>query len=260
MILKDKIAIVTGAGVGIGAASAMALSEAGATVVVADIDAAAAQGMAKSITDKGGSAVALTADCGNVERIQAMIDETVQGFGRLDIILNNAGVTRRAGIMDITEADWDRIHRVNAKGVFFCLQSAAAAMINQKGGGRIINIASIAGRGYAGTSNAAYAASKGAVISLTRTAAQQLARHDINVNAVCPGVTNTALSQANLTVRAQQEGISVEEMTKRRAAMIPIGRPNAPEDIAAMVVFLASPASRNITGQSYNVDGGIITS
>ena len=260
MILRNKIALVTGGGVGIGAASAMALAEAGASVVVADIDGGAAEAMTQSIIRAGGSASAVAADCGDVGEIQAMIDKTVELYGRLDIILNNAGVTRRVDIMDITEADWDRIHRVNAKGVFFCLQAAASAMIKQGGGGRIINIASIAGRGYAGTSNAAYAASKGAVISLTKSAAQQLARHDINVNAVCPGVTNTALSQANLTVRAQQEGVSVEEMTRRRAAMIPIGRPNDPEDIAAMVVFLASPASRNITGQAYNVDGGIILS
>ena len=128
----------------------------------------------------------------------------------------------------------------------------------QRGGGRIVNIASIAGKGYAGTSNAAYAASKGAVISLTRTAAQQLARHDINVNAVCPGVTRTALSDANLAVRAQQEGVSLEEMQRRRAAAIPLNRVNDPEDIAAMVVFLASPGARNITGQSFNVDGGLI--
>ena len=260
MSLTDKTAIVTGAGVGIGAAAAAALAEAGAKVAVVDIDTAAAEAMAAKISDAGGTAVAITADCGDVSQIQAMVDATVSAFGRLDIILNNAGVTRRADIMDLTEADWDRIHRVNAKGVFFCLKTAAAQMIDQGGGGRIINVASIAGRGYAGTSNAAYAASKGAVISLTYTAAQQLARHDINVNAVCPGVTNTALSRANLTVRAEQEGISVEEMTKRRAAMIPIGRPNDPEDIAAMVVFLASPASRNITGQAYNVDGGIVTS
>jgi NAD(P)-dependent dehydrogenase (short-subunit alcohol dehydrogenase family) len=258
--LQDKIALVTGGGAGIGAASAKALADAGARIVVADIDRAPAEAMAKAITDTGGSASALMADCGDVADIQAMIDKTVEVHGQLDIILNNAGVTRRAGIMDITEADWDRIHRVNAKGVFFCLQAAAAAMIKQEGGGRIINIASIAGRGYAGTSNAAYAASKGAVISLTKTAAQQLARFGINVNAVCPGVTNTALSQANLTARAEQEGVGVEEMTKRRAAMIPIGRPNDPEDIAAMVVFLASPAARNITGQAYNVDGGIIPS
>jgi NAD(P)-dependent dehydrogenase (short-subunit alcohol dehydrogenase family) len=258
MIFQDQVAVVTGAGVGIGAASAMALAEAGAKVVVADIDVASAQAIAKSITGNGGSALAVEADVGDVGSIQRMIDKTVEAFGRLDIILNNAGVTRRADIMDISEADWDRIHRVNAKGVFFCLQTAARQMIAQGGGGRIINIASIAGRGYAGTSNAAYAASKGAVISLTKTAAQQLACHDINVNAVCPGVTSTALSQANLTVRAEQEGVTVAEMTKRRAAMIPIGRANDPEDIAAMVVFLASPGARNITGQSYNVDGGIV--
>jgi NAD(P)-dependent dehydrogenase (short-subunit alcohol dehydrogenase family) len=124
--------------------------------------------------------------------------------------------------------------------------------------GRIVNIASIAGKGYAGASNAAYAASKGAVIALTKMAALQLAKHDINVNSVCPGVTRTALSDANLAVRAQQEGVSVEEMASRRADIIPLKRANDPDDIAAMVVFLASPGARNITGQSVNVDGGLI--
>jgi NAD(P)-dependent dehydrogenase (short-subunit alcohol dehydrogenase family) len=171
--------------------------------------------------------------------------------------VNNAGVTRRAYIMDLTEEDWDRIHRVNAKGVFFCLQRVAREMIPRRQG-VIINIASIAGKGYVGTSNAAYAASKGAVIGLTRIAALQLAQHNINVNAICPGVTRTALSDANLRVRAEQEQVSFEEMARRRDAAIPIGRANDPEDIAAMAVFLASPGARNITGQSFNVDGGLI--
>src|SRR6202166_783662 len=113
-----------------------------------------------------------------------MVRQALATFGQIDILVNNAGVTRRADIMDITEADWDRIHRVNAKGVFFCLQRVAREMIPRQSG-RIINIASIAGKGYAGTSNVAYAASKGAVISLTRTASQQLAKFDINVNAIC---------------------------------------------------------------------------
>jgi NAD(P)-dependent dehydrogenase (short-subunit alcohol dehydrogenase family) len=122
----------------------------------------------------------------------------------------------------------------------------------------IINIASIAGKGFVGASNAIYAASKGAVISLTRMAALQLAQHNINVNAICPGTTITALSQDNLKVRAQEQGISVEEMEKRRNANIPLGRPNQPFDVAALAVFLAGPGARNITGQSFNVDGGVI--
>jgi NAD(P)-dependent dehydrogenase (short-subunit alcohol dehydrogenase family) len=189
--------------------------------------------------------------------IDRMVRETLDTFGQIDILVNNAGVTRRADIMDLTEEDWDRIHRVNAKGVFFCLQRVAREMIPRRGG-RIINIASIAGKGYAGASNVAYAASKGAVISLTKLAALQLARHDINVNSVCPGVTRTALSDANLQVRAQQEGLSIADMERRRAEFIPLRRANDPEDIAAMVVFLASSGARNITGQSFNVDGGLI--
>lgn len=257
MILQDKVALVTGAGQGIGEATAKALAEVGATVIIADINAERAEKVALGITSFQRRAVASTADVGSVEDIQKMVDRAIKEFGKIDILVNNAGVTRRADIMDITEADWDRIHRVNAKGVFFCLQTVARAMIPRREG-RIINIASIAGKGYIGLSNAAYGASKGAVISLTKTAAQQLGKHNINVNSICPGVTRTALSDANLRARAEQEGASLEVMEKRRAEVIPLKRANDPEDIAAMAVFLASPGARNITGQSFNVDGGII--
>src|SRR2546422_8167023 len=211
MVLTDQVALVTGAGQGIGKATALALAQEGADVAVADINGQAAEVTSSEITALGRRSLALPADVGNLQDIDRMVRQTIATFGPIDILVNNAGVTRRAYIMDLTEEDWDRIHRVNAKGVFFCLQRVAREMLPRRSG-RIINIASIAGKGYAGTSNAAYAASKGAVISLTKIAAQQLAQHNINVNAICPGVTRTALSEANLRIRAQEENITLEEM------------------------------------------------
>ncbi len=259
MTLQGKIALVTGAGSGIGHAITLALAEAGATMVAADINPEAAQATVERAAQFQVPSSAVQADCGEVASINAMVDEVVARHGRLDIIVNNAGVTRSAYIMDLTEEDWDRIHRVNAKGVFFCLQRAARQMIEQKEG-RIINIASIAGRGYKDTSNAVYAASKGAVISLTKTASQQLGRHNINVNSICPGATLTPLVDTMMDVRSAEQGITKEEMMAKFERPIPIGRANTPEDIAAMAVFLASPGARNITGQCYNVDGGLVTS
>ena len=173
-------------------------------------------------------------------------------------MVNNAGVTKYLDIMDVEEEDWDRIHRVNAKGVFFCMQRAARELIDQGQGGRIINIASIAGKGYAGTSNAAYAASKGAVISMTHIAALQLGQYDINVNAICPGSTLTTMAAETMSDRSERSGQSMQELEEARDAKIPIGRPNDPEDIAALAVFLAGSGARNITGQAFNVDGGLV--
>ena len=257
MATEDQIALVTGAGQGIGRACALALATAGADVVAADIDGAAAEAVADEISKLGRRSLALQVDCGDVKEIDGMVAKSCETFGKIDVLVNNAGVTRRAYIMDLTEVDWDRIHRVNAKGVFFCLQAVARDMIRRKSG-RIINMASIAGKGFAGSSNVIYAASKGAVISMTRLAAHQLGEHNINVNAVCPGVVKTAIYDEIVRVNAENAGISIEEMMERAVAAIPLRRANAPEDIADMVVFLASAGARNITGQSFNVDGGLV--
>jgi NAD(P)-dependent dehydrogenase (short-subunit alcohol dehydrogenase family) len=241
MGLDDRVAIVTGAGHGIGRAIAVALAQAGAHVVAVDIEPAAARATADAVSAAGRKGVALDIDVGDLASIEVMVRRATDSFGHIDVLVNNAGVSRRAYIMDLTEDDWERIMRVNAKGVFFCLQRVAREMIPRRSG-VIVNIASIAGKGYAGTSNAIYAASKGAVISLTRIAALQLARHNINVNAICPGSTTTAFSEANLRDRAREQGVSVEEMRRQRNANIPLGRPNDPEDIAASPCSSPRPA------------------
>ena len=258
MTLEGKIALVTGAGRGMGRAISIQFATEGTDVVVADIDGRAVEETSIAVRELGRRSLAIQADMGSLADIDRMVNETLDNFQQVDILVNNAGVTRYLYLMDITEEDWDRIHRVNAKGAFFCMQRVARELIQRGEGGCIINIASIAGKGYSGTSNAAYAASKGAVIAMTQIAAQQLGRYNINVNAVCPGATRTAMAEATAAGRSQQVGIPVEELEQRRIEAIPIGRVNEPEDIAHMTVFLAGPGARNITGQAFNVDGGLV--
>lgn len=258
MSLKGKVAIVTGAGQGMGRAIAIRLASEGASVVASDIDGKSAEDTRIAIEDLGHQAISLQVDIGDMDEIDGLAEQTLDAFKHIDILVNNAGVTRHANIMDLTPDDWDRIHRVNARGTFFCLQRIARELIRAERGGRIINIASIAGKGYSGTSNAAYAASKGAVLSLTQIAAHQLGQYDINVNSVCPGRTITPMHEATMSQRSRDLGIPLSELENQRAAGIPIGRANEPEDIADMVAFLAGPGSRNITGQAFNVDGGLL--
>ncbi len=257
MLHKDQKIVVTGAGQGIGKAAALKLAAAGADIAAVDINSKTVEETAAAVKALGRQSIAITADMGSVAEIDRAVSETVKTFGHIDALVNNAGVTRRAYIMDLTEEDWDKIHRVNSKGVFFCLQRVAREMIPRRKG-RIINIASVAGKGFEGTSNAVYAASKGAVISLTKTAAQQLGQHNINVNAVCPGIVMTDMVAGLLKVDAEKSGLSIEEMTQRLVAKVPIRRANQPEHIADMIVFLASPGAENVSGQCINVDGGLV--
>ncbi len=258
MQLEDKFALVTGAGRGMGRAISLQLAEEGANIAVSDIDASTAEDTAVAVKQLGRESIVLPADMANLADIDRMFQQAKDTFVRLDVVVNNAGVTKYLDIMDVQEEDWDRIHSINAKGVFFCMQRAARELIDQGQGGRIINIASIAGKGYAGTSNAAYAASKGAVISMTHIAALQLGKYDINVNAICPGATITTMGTETMAGRAASSGQTMAELEQARDARIPIGRANEPEDIAAMAAFLAGPGGRNITGQAFNVDGGLV--
>ena len=249
--LDERVAIVTGAANGIGRACAEGLARAGAHVIAVDVDAAGAEASAAAVSALGRKGLAVTADVGDLAAIDALTRRAMDAFGRIDVLVNNAGVTRRAPIMDLTEADWDRIFRVNAKGVFFCLQRVAREMIPRRSGA-IVNIASIAGKGYAGTSNAIYAASKGAVISLTRIAALQLAQHDIRVNSVCPATILTPI-QAKFGLPPDVAQAVAAQYTAR----IPLGRFGAAEEVARAALFLASPASSYVTGIELLVDGGL---
>ena len=254
MKLEDKVAIVTGAGRGMGGAIARRFAREGAHVAVAEIDEVSAHETFEAINRRG---ILVMTDMSSVAEINALVDKTVAQFGRVDILVNNAGVTKSLGFFDVTEADWDWMHSINARGVFFCMQRVAREMVKRRSG-KIVNIASIAGKGFRGTSNIAYAGTKGAVIAMTRIGASQLARDNINVNAICPGATRTHLYETIQNEIIAKRGITADEAQRRMDEQIPLGRSNSPDDIANMACFLASAEADNITGQSFNVDGGLM--
>ena len=258
MLLDGTTALVTGAGAGIGEATAVALANAGADVAVADFDADAATRTRAKLESLGRRSVSIRADIGDLSDINSMVRTAVRELGGIDVLVNNAGVTRHGAILDTSEELWDLMHRVNAKGTFFCMQSVARQMVEQGRGGRIINISSTGAKGFRGTSSAAYAASKGAIISMTYIAAIQLATHDINVNAICPGLVDTQMLRGMLAQRSADTGTPVEQLVEGLKQMVPLGRLDDPEDVGALAAFLAGPGGRNITGQTINIDGGLV--
>lgn len=250
--LSDKVAIVTGGGSGIGRATALLLAEEGARVAVADLSAEAAQTVAGDITKAGGEAVPVTVDVSSSGDAAAMVDQTVDAFGALHILYNNAGVDSSGDVVDGDEDDWDRCLGVNAKGTFLCSKFAAPA-IESSGGGAIINQGSVAA--LVGVPNfAAYCAAKGAVVSLTRSMAVDLAPRRIRVNCICPGTVFTPLMEPMLAARG---GGDLDKGLELTIAKYPVGRLGEPEDIARVALFLASDDAAFVTGSIYTADGGM---
>jgi 3-oxoacyl-[acyl-carrier protein] reductase len=242
----DKVVLITGAGRGIGKAIALAFAQAGARVAVNDINPESCVKTADELAALGGQALACQADVANKLAVQSMLIDIEDRWGRIDILINNAGVEPHKPIVQLDEWDWNRTIDVNLKGAFLCSQSVGR-MMQQQGGGVIVNIASIAGRAAGLRDRSAYVASKTGLIGFTKECAREFAAYNIRVNAVCPGVIITEMT-AHLRKNEAQLTKWLED--------IPLGRLGDPEDVTGLVLFLCSDAARYITGQAINVDGG----
>ena len=260
--LDGCVALITGAGRGIGAAMALRYAREGATVVVVDLDEANARTVAEQVRELGAEADAFVVDVREPAQCAAMISRVVDQFGRLDVLVNNAGVIRVRSLLNTTPEDWDFIQAVNTRGLFFALQAGARQMLRQtplgegRPKGKIINMASIAGRGGRAMLGA-YSASKAGVINITQTAAQEFAPQ-LTVNSICPGPVDTDMWTQIDREWSEQEQRPIGSVWQDRIRNIPMKRGETPEDITGMAVFLASADSDYITGQSYHVDGGVV--
>ena len=246
--LKNKVALITGARRGMGKSHALTLAKQGAKVVVTDIDVKECQAVADEIKANGGEAIAFKLDVSNPQEIDEVFTSTIKEFGRLDILVNNAGIYFSKPALELSEEDWDKMMNINLKGQFLCAQRAAKEMAKNTWG-RIINIASVAsgqvGVGIAG--GAHYTASKGGVIGMSETLAVEWAPLGITVNVVAPGAIDTPMVGA-----AQLP----KEVMDAMISSVPLKRIGRPEEVSAMVVFLASQEASYITGATFYVDGG----
>ena len=246
--LDGKVALVTGAGSGIGHAIAECFGRGGAAVAINYLGYAdEAQALARQLTDAGGKGAALEADVSNSAAVESLVADVVARFGRLDVLVNNAGIEKSQPLLEIDKASWDRILAVDLKGPFLCLQAAARRM-KETGGGSIVNISSIH-EDFPFPTYAPYAAAKGGLRMLMRNAAVELAPFGIRVNNIAPGAIATPINAATLADPAK---------LKRLQEIVPLGRMGKPEEVAEVALFLASDRSAYVTGSTYYVDGGIV--
>lgn len=249
MVLKDQIALITGASSGIGRATAVAMAGEGARVAVNYLqNQAGAARTAEEIRKAGGDPIVIQADVTSSTEVQAMVAAVRKQWGRIDIMVNNAGdLLARRALADLTEEYWDQVMDLNLKSVFFCVKAVWEEMVARKSG-CIINVSSIAGRNGGGPGSGVYAAAKGGMITYTKSLAKELAPYGIRVNAITPGVIATPY----------HERYSPPEVFEKFMANIPLGRAGTADEIAKVIVFLASSAASYITGETVEVNGGML--
>jgi len=252
---EGRTAVVTGAGGGIGRTCARSLAERGARVALLDISADSASLTAEAIGGAGGTTAVYAVDVTDPDAVEEALGRVERDLGPLTLAVGAHGIVRNHPFLELPAADWDATLAVNLKGMFVLLQKAARRAVAH-GGGAMVAVSSVAGRGPRATC-ADYAASKAGVISLVRSAALALAEHGIRVNAVCPGVVDTEMTRAIHRQKAEIDGITPQESFARQAAKIPLGRIEAPEEIADVVSFLLSAQSSYVTGQALNACGGL---
>jgi 3-oxoacyl-[acyl-carrier protein] reductase len=260
MRLKDKVALVTGSAKGIGKAIAIALAKEGCDVVINDIDTGQIKGCVQEIRKMGRSSIAIVADVSNLQQVNDMVSKCVKTFGRIDILINNAGGTMGTPtklpprvIGDVTEDIWDSVIDVNLKGVFFCTQAAVGVMKKQKSG-KIVNISSMAARIGDLLTSPHYSAAKAGILGLTRHVAKEMGPYGININNICPGFIISGPRIERIWQERRETGKADAILQQ-----IPLRRPGNPEEIASVVVFLCSEGASYITGATIDVNGGFVT-
>ena len=258
-LLAGKRALVTGGAKGIGRAVSLRLAQAGADVAVTDLREADAAGTAHEVERLGRRALALGGDVSKDEDRRSIVDRAEKALGPIDVLVNNAGIMQVVEPLAMTEADWDRMLGVNAKAVFFMSQLVLKGMVERKSGS-IVSLASAAGKVATSVNFVHYNVSKAAVIAMTKTLSQAFAGQGVRVNCVCPGIIDTDMwAQIDREQGQQRMGMAERELFTKRLEAVPMGRAGTPDDVAKVILFLASPLAGYMTGQAVNVTGGWIT-